>query len=92
MILGLSFFAFTALHVIISLIGIAAGAVVVHAMLRSENDGGWTATFLAATVLTTLTGFLFPITVFTPRWGSESYRPSPSRLRSARRPGAYTSQ
>jgi len=69
MILGLSVYAFTVLHVIISLIGIAAGVVVVHAMLRSESAGGWTAIFLAATVLTTLTGFLFPITVFTPALG-----------------------
>ena len=65
MILGLSTYAFTVLHVVISLISIAAGFVVVFGMFSSNRLRAWTALFLAATVLTTVTGFLFPITRFT---------------------------
>jgi hypothetical protein len=60
MILGMSLAAFTQLHVVISLIGIAAGLVVVFGMLGSKRMPGWTALFLAATILTSVTGFLFP--------------------------------
>ena len=60
MILGMSTSTFTLLHVVLSLIGIAAGLVVVVAMLRSKTANGWTALFLATTVLTSVTGFLFP--------------------------------
>ena len=66
MILGLSTYAFTVLHVVISLIAIAAGFVVVFGMFSSNRLRGWTALFLTATVLTTVTGFLFPITRLTP--------------------------
>lgn len=66
MVLGLSIQSFTLLHVVISLIAIASGFVVVFAMLRANASPGWTALFLITTVLTTVTGFLFPITVFTP--------------------------
>lgn len=47
-------------HVLISLVGIATGLVALAAMLRSQLLRGWTAAFLATTVLTSLTGFLFP--------------------------------
>ena len=60
MILGLSTSAFTLLHVVLSLIGIVAGMVVAAAMLGSKMANGWTALFLATTVLTSVTGFLFP--------------------------------
>jgi hypothetical protein len=60
MILGMSISAFTSLHVVLSLIGIVAGLVVVIGMLRSKAANGWTALFLATTVLTSATGFLFP--------------------------------
>jgi hypothetical protein len=60
MILGLSASTFTTLHVIISLIGIAAGLVVLYGMLNATPLPGWTAVFLAATVLTSVTGFFFP--------------------------------
>jgi len=66
MVLGMSLATFTALHVVISLIGIVAGVVVLAAMLNSREPAGWTALFLAATVLTSVTGFLFPATGFTP--------------------------
>lgn len=60
MILGLSLAAFTTLHVIISLVGIITGLVALAGMLGSRPPGTVTAIFLATTVLTSVTGFLFP--------------------------------
>src|SRR5262245_26522872 len=60
MTLGLSLSAFTTLHVIISLIGIGSGLVVLCGMLASRPPGGWSALFLASTILTSVTGFMFP--------------------------------
>ena len=60
---------FTLFHVALSLVGIAAGLVVMAGMLRARRLPRWTAVFLAATLATTLTGFLFPITAFTPALG-----------------------
>jgi len=60
MILGLSVSAFTMLHVVLSLVGIFSGAVVLFNMFSSKYLKGWTAVFLAATVLTSVTGFFFP--------------------------------
>jgi hypothetical protein len=61
MILGMSVAAFTTLHVVISLVGIAAGLVVLFAMIANRALAGWTAVFLATTVATSVTGFLFPL-------------------------------
>ena len=47
-------------HVILSLIGIGSGFVVVFGLLGSRTLPGWTALFLATTVLTCLTGFPLP--------------------------------
>lgn len=60
MILGMSEHAFTVVHVVISLAGILAGAVVVAGMLASKRCEGWTLLFLATTILTSASGFLFP--------------------------------
>jgi hypothetical protein len=60
MMLGLSLSAFTVLHVIISLIGIVAGIVVLFGMIGDKRLTGWTALFLATTVATSVTGFMFP--------------------------------
>src|SRR5947209_12413106 len=60
MILGMSLSVFTAVHVIISLIAIAAGVIVMFGLLGSNRRPGWTATFLLFTILTSATGFLFP--------------------------------
>ncbi|MDE5465606.1 hypothetical protein GWG67_33980 [Bradyrhizobium sp. CSS354] len=60
MVLGLSLPAFTLVHVIISLIGIAAGLVVMFGLLGSKSMPGLTAIFLLFTILTSATGFLFP--------------------------------
>ena len=57
---------FTTVHVAISLIAIGAGLVVLIGMLGSRRLGGWTALFLFMTILTSVTGFMFPISGFTP--------------------------
>jgi hypothetical protein len=59
MILGMSTAAFTLLHVVLSLIGIASGIIVLIGMLGSQRLPAWTGIFLATTVLTSVTGFLF---------------------------------
>jgi hypothetical protein len=69
MILGMSFETFSLLHTVISLIGIATGLVALAGMLAGKLLKGWTGLFLLTTVLTTVTGFLFPISVFTPAIG-----------------------
>jgi hypothetical protein len=66
MILGLSLEAFTYLHVAISLIAIAAGFVVILAMIGSTHFPAVTSLFLVTTALTSLTGFLFPFKGVTP--------------------------
>jgi len=61
MILGMTTSTFTLLHVVISLAGIGSGFIVVYGLLTGKRLDGWTAIFLATTVLTSLTGFLFPV-------------------------------
>ena len=60
MVLGMSLSAFTMVHVIISLIGIATGFIVLFRLLGSHRLPGMTALFLLTTILTSVTGFLFP--------------------------------
>src|ERR1700680_3022719 len=60
MILGMTTSTFTLVHVLISLAGIVSGFIVVYGLLTGKRLDGWTATFLATTVLTSVTGFLFP--------------------------------
>ena len=60
MILGMSISTFTLVHVVLSLVGIFAGLVVLFGMFSSKRLDGWTALFLATTVLTSVTGFPFP--------------------------------
>jgi hypothetical protein len=45
----------------LSLAGILAGFVVVAGMLGSKTVDGWTALFLATTILTSVTGYFFPV-------------------------------
>jgi hypothetical protein len=66
MILGLSTAAFTSLHVAISLIAIAAGFLALFGMIASKRLPALNILFLITTVLTTLTGFLFPFKGVTP--------------------------
>src|SRR5262245_16758631 len=58
--------ALTLIHVVISLIGIVSGFVVIYGFLTSRRLDSWTALFLITTVLTSVTGFLFPFHKFTP--------------------------
>jgi hypothetical protein len=46
-----------AIHVGLSLIGIVSGLVVLYGLLSGAAFGGWTALFLATTILTSVTGF-----------------------------------
>ena len=66
MVLGLSLAAFTTLHVVISLIGIVAGLIWLFAYLGGRWQGKINTIFLVLTILTTLTGFLFPFKGVTP--------------------------
>jgi hypothetical protein len=69
MVLALSIGAFTLFHVVITLIAIGSGLVVVGGMFASNRLPDTTALFLLTTVLTSVTGFLFPIHGFTPALG-----------------------
>ena len=51
---------FLQIHVVLSLIGIASGLVVLYGLLKGEPLDGWTALFLATTILTGVTGFPLP--------------------------------
>ena len=66
MTLGLSLSAFTNLHVIITLIAIVAGLIVMFGMVGPYKSGGLTAIFLLFTILTSVTGFMFPFNGVTP--------------------------
>lgn len=70
MILGLTIPQFTALHVAISFIGIGTGLVALPALARGRILLRTNAIFLWFTLLTSLTGFLFPIIAFTPALGT----------------------
>jgi hypothetical protein len=58
------FSVYTWIHVLISLIGLVSGAVVIFGLVTSNRLDGWTAIFLASTVLTSVTGFGFPFDRF----------------------------
>jgi len=52
---------FTLVHVIISLIGISSGLIVLFGMLAGKRYSSMTAIFLLTIVLTSVTGFGFPV-------------------------------
>lgn len=66
MIFGMSTATYTFIHVVISLVGILSGFVVMFGLLASKRLDGWTAIFLATTVLTSVTGYGFPTTHLLP--------------------------
>jgi len=68
-ILGMSISAFTLLHVIITVVAIGSGLIVVGGMFASHRLPATSALFLTTTILTSVTGFLFPIHGFTPALG-----------------------
>ena len=61
MIFGMSVSTFTQIHVALSLVGILTGLMVLAGLLQSRVAGGLTAVFLITTILTSATGFLFPV-------------------------------
>src|SRR6202049_5350963 len=62
----LSIFTFT--HVLISLIGIFSGLIVAYALINAKQLDRWTSAFLWTTVLTSVTGFMFPYHGFQPSY------------------------
>jgi len=52
---------YTAIHVVISLLGILSGFVVMAGMMTANPLDGWTAFFLITTIATSVTGFFFPV-------------------------------
>lgn len=64
MIFGMTMFTF--IHVLISLIAILAGFIVLYGLVTSNLMNGWTTVFLAATLATSVTGFLFHFHGVTP--------------------------
>lgn len=56
----------TFVHVVISLAGLVSGFVVIWGLLDRKRLERWTALFLATTIATSLTGFLFPVDHITP--------------------------
>jgi hypothetical protein len=61
MILGMSLTTFTVVHTALSLIGIAAGLVFAYGLLTGKGREKWTTLFLLTTVLTSVTGYFFPV-------------------------------
>jgi hypothetical protein len=59
---------FTLAHVLISLVGIFTGFVVVYGLINARELEGWTSWFLWTTVLTSVTGFMFPFHGFQPSY------------------------
>jgi hypothetical protein len=55
-----------AIHVILSLIGIVSGLIVLGGLFSGQALGGFTALFLATTILTSVTGFPLPPFGFDP--------------------------
>jgi hypothetical protein len=70
MTLGMSVETFTIVHVVISLIAIAAGIVVCARLLTGRGLDAWNSLFLWTTILTSVTGFMFPFQGFTPAIGT----------------------
>ena len=70
MIFGFPLEVFTNVHVAISLIAIVSGLIVLFGMVASNRLVGWTGLFLFTTILTDVTGFMFPIHGFTPGLGT----------------------
>jgi hypothetical protein len=57
---------FTLVHVLISVVGLVSGFVVLCGLLTGKRFDRWTAWFLTTTVLTSVTGFFFPVQHFMP--------------------------
>jgi hypothetical protein len=53
--------ALTLIHTLLSLVGIVAGFVALFGLRRHQPVEGWTRVFLSTTILTSVTGFFFPV-------------------------------
>jgi hypothetical protein len=60
---------YTIIHTLISLVGIFTGFVVLFGLLAGKRFDVWTKWFLITTVLTSVTGFGFPVHHFMPSHG-----------------------
>ncbi len=60
MILGIPSSLYTAIHVLLSMVGIASGLIAVFGLTLGMRLHRWTALFLASTLATVITGFGFP--------------------------------
>ena len=60
-VLGLSLPTFTLLHVLLSVVGIAAGLIVMERLLRNRALGLSNTIFLVATILTSASGLPVPV-------------------------------
>jgi|SRR5467141_551224 len=61
MVWGMTLATFTEVHVVLSLVAVAAGFVVMTGLLGGRDRSEWTALFLVTTVATSVTGFGFPV-------------------------------
>jgi len=66
MVLGMSLATFTIIHVLISLIGIGTGLIVLFGLLNGKLLSPWNGIFLLFTILTSVTGFMYPYEKITP--------------------------
>lgn len=62
----LDFPTLTLVHVLLSVVGIFAGLVLVGGLMSGARFDGWLVTYLVTTVLTNVTGFLFPFRTLLP--------------------------
>ena len=67
MLLGMT--TFTAIHVVLSLIGVASGLVALFGLITANSMSSSTLLFLLTTLATSVTGFFFPFHGFTPALG-----------------------
>jgi uncharacterized membrane protein YfcA len=63
---GLPSHQFLEIHIALSLMGIVSGLIVLYGLLKGMAFHGWTAAFLATTILTSITGFPIPPFGFDP--------------------------
>ena len=66
MTMGIPTSLFVQIHVVLSLIGMLAGAFMLYGLLSARASSGWTALFLATTILTSASGFPLPPFGFDP--------------------------
>ncbi|HEX8813431.1 MAG TPA: hypothetical protein VF742_15690 [Terracidiphilus sp.] len=65
-VLGLNLGLFTGIHVVLSLIAIVAGFLVLVLLIGRKQHTVWTPIFFVSSILTVLTGFVFPFKGITP--------------------------